>query len=36
MSNKVIEKLKKDIKMILDMSKEEQQELWCYFHILGG
>ena len=33
MSQKVIKKLKNDIKMILDMTKEEQQELRCYFHI---
>lgn len=33
MSQKLIKKLKNDIKMILDMPKEEQQELRCYFHI---
>ena len=33
MSQKVIKKLKNDIKMILNMTKEEQQELRCYFHI---
>jgi len=35
MSQKLIKKLKNDIKIILDMSKEEQQELRCYFHIWG-
>lgn len=34
MLNKVIEKLKNDIKIILDMSKEEQQEFRYYYQLL--